>query len=254
MAVLTTHRLRDHGTHPAKAASPDSRSNQPRIEPGAGAALGGLGTGDGLAGPETGAALDPPDGGTGAGDGRGVTDGGTGAGDGRGVADGGTGAGTALGPPDGETGAADATGVPDGGTGAGVRPDGAAEGWAAVSASRVAAGWLAADATARPAPPATRAATGTPSQVIVRLRKVLMLGQPPIQPAAMAGGRGKYQRGGPAVAYHQEKARASPAGAGRGGTAPGRGPGRPGRRACPVSGLRGAPLRVAGAEVARPGG
>jgi hypothetical protein len=117
-----------------------------------------------------------PDGGAGAGDGgTGAADGGTGAADGgTGAADGGTGAGS------GGTGAGDGRGAADGGTGAGVRPDGVAEACVAVPVSIVAAGWLAADATARPAPPATRAAAGRPSQVIVRLRGVLMLGQPPI--------------------------------------------------------------------------
>jgi hypothetical protein len=137
--------------------------------------------------------------------------GGTGAATAPGPPEGGTGAATALDPPDGGTGAAEAPGVPDAGTGAGVRPDGVAEARAAVSASRVAAGWLVADATARPAPPATRAATGTPSQVIVRLREVLMLGQPPIQPAAMAGGRDRYRRDDHAVARHRKKCELSPA-------------------------------------------
>jgi hypothetical protein len=103
-------------------------------------------------------------------------------------------------------GAATGLGAPDRGTGAGARGR-VADAWAAVSASRVVAGWLAADATARPAPPATRTATGTPSHVNVRLRVVLMPGQPPIQPAAMAGGRGKYQRGARAVACRGEKVR-----------------------------------------------
>ena len=124
---------------------------------------------------------------------------GEGTGDGAGVRDG-TGEGAALGAEvrDGTgEGAALGAEVRDG-TGDGVAeplvPDTA-------ESSPARAGWLPAPAaTASPVPPASRAATGTPSQAIARLLGVLNLTSSSGRPG-WAGGRGRYLRGERLVAW-----------------------------------------------------